>query len=80
MFRRGDIVRCVEAGNGVLSLSRMYAVMGGGRDPVVINDLGFEARYHRDRFQLVEPVSRQKGDNPKRGVKRIRVELRRDHN
>jgi hypothetical protein len=57
VFYRGDIVRCVEP-NGVLSLSRLYAVTRVGRDITVINDLGFECNYDADRFQMVEPVSR----------------------
>jgi hypothetical protein len=59
MFYRGDIIRCVMP-NGVLSLNRLYAVMGGGYEPTIINDLGYEANYRGERFELVEPVSQCK--------------------
>lgn len=64
MFYRGDIVRCVDA-HGVLSLNRLYSVTRGGYEPTIINDLGFEANYRAERFQLVEPVSRQSDDTGK---------------
>jgi hypothetical protein len=61
MFYRGDIICCVDP-NGVLTLNRSYAVLAGGSDPTIINDLGFEANYRGDRFSLVEPVSRHKSE------------------